>query len=502
MKVVDIDIQEVKNIKKMSASFPLEKGMYAFVGENGCGKSTLMLALSLIVKISSSKMLETYDICANSHIHISINGVIDNWFYDKGKLTTGKFSLKPDRHEKPLVATSNRMDGFYEGSIFYGSRFHDYNKVNSFLEKDNVRSLLVDADTFVKETLGYILHDNKNYYDSLKKISTKKVAVNEGFKGIPYFIEVNGNLISQYRMSSGESMLISLIDFINNLVIKRRNAEGDILFLIDEVELALHPAAIDRLFIFLDNLIRSSNRNLIVYFSTHSSELIHKILPKNIFYIDNIEGCIDIINPCYPNYAIRNLYIPNGYDFLILVEDVLAKNVVSKVIRDEKLGESKLCCVLPAGGWSQVVKLHQDMVKYNTLGVGKKIISIFDGDIKDKVNSISDYAPYPKTFLPVPSFEKYFYKKCILQKDIRFIRHIGDKYFNIRSLNDIIKDFLNDDRTQNSNNTNGKYFYKILISNLEKCGISEDNFMIYLCDEIFNYEDMSKFNDSLRALIQ
>lgn len=49
-------------------------------------------------------------------------------------------------------------------------------------------------------------------------------------------------------MSSGESMLISLIDFINNII--KRHTYDRILLLIDEVELALHPAAIDRLHIF------------------------------------------------------------------------------------------------------------------------------------------------------------------------------------------------------------------------------------------------------------
>lgn len=55
-------------------------------------------------------------------------------------------------------------------------------------------------------------------------------------------------------MSSGESMLISLIDFINNII--KRHTYDRILLLIDEVELALHPAAIDRLHIFLSDLIK------------------------------------------------------------------------------------------------------------------------------------------------------------------------------------------------------------------------------------------------------
>ena len=51
-------------------------------------------------------------------------------------------------------------------------------------------------------------------------------------------------------MSSGESMLISLIDFINNLIERSKYpSSSPLLFLIDEAELALHPAAIDRLFV-------------------------------------------------------------------------------------------------------------------------------------------------------------------------------------------------------------------------------------------------------------
>jgi len=282
----------------------------------------------------------------------------------------------------------------------------------------------------------------------LKKIRTREIAESKGFKGIPYFNIINGNVISQYRMSSGESMLISLVDFINNLVIKNPRKSHDILFLIDKVELALHPAAIDRLVLFLQDLLSEATGNLIIYFSTHSSELIHRILPRNIFYIENNNGIVEITNPCYPNYAVRNLYIPNGFDFLLLVEDELAKCLVEKVIRENNLSKSKLCCVLPSGGWSQMLKLHHDMVTYNTLGVGKHIVSIFDGDAQSEVAKHKEYNTLPKTFLLIPSIEKYLRKKCILDKDQIFIKQINDKYFGICSLKDIINDYNNDSRTK------------------------------------------------------
>lgn len=498
MSDINLIVENIKNIKYVNVNLPLEKGMYAIVGENSCGKSTLMLALSLMVKTSSAHMLKSYDICENSKIVIQTSEAQDNWFYKKGKMTTGKFGKV--RGHNALIA-STHIEGFYEGSIFYGCRFDDYNNIEPFMAKNGFSDYLVDADKFVSEQLGFILHNDIDYYTNLKKIKNRRIAEENGFRRIPYFIKVNNNFISQFRMSSGESMLISLIDFINNLVIKNKKNTKKLLFLIDEVELALHPAAIDRLILFLENLLKNSNSELIIYFSTHSAELIHRLSPKNIYLIENIDGIIEITNPCYPNYAVRNLYVPNGFDFLLLVEDELAKVLVEKVIRENDLSKSKLCCVLPAGGYNQMLKLHFDMVTYNTLGVGKRIISICDGDVKNIVLKIEKYRNLPKTFLPIPSIEKYLRRKLVLDNDREFIKHIGDKYFTNRNLADIIKDYQNDYRTKNNEDSSGKALYKVLCSNLFSIGIKEDDFIKYLCNDIYKLENMDSFVKTLKKFL-
>lgn len=109
------------------------------------------------------------------------------------------------------------------------------------------------------------MHNNKSYYSSLLKVKNRTLAKQYNFRGMPYFRKIGDRYISQYRMSSGESMLISLIDFINNLVV-RNSGTDKLLFLIDEVELALHPSAIDRLAEVLNGLIKESSTELIVYF--------------------------------------------------------------------------------------------------------------------------------------------------------------------------------------------------------------------------------------------
>ena len=484
---INLQIENIKNIKQANLELPSERGLYALVGENGCGKSTIMLALSLMIKKSSNKLLSANDLSDDSMIALTFDSLSDSWKNENGKLEIYNIS-------------NIAIQGFYEGSIFFGTRFNDYSLVDRFMTKANLDQALIEADDFVKETLGYILHNDKSYYSSLLKVKNRALAKRYNFRGMPYFMKIEDRYISQYRMSSGESMLISLIDFINNLVV-RNSGIDKLLFLIDEVELALHPSAIDRLVKVLDDLVKQQSAELIVYFSTHSAELLHHISNKNIFLLENCEGTIMCTNPCYPNYAIRNLYVPNGFDFLLLVEDQLAKALVDKAIRDRKLGLSKLICVLPAGGCDQMLQLHHDMITYNTLGIGKRIISIYDGDVEKKISKKNDYSNLPKCFLPIPSIEKYLKLKLVDTPDLNFIKILGDKYFTQRSLTDILADYKNDSRTKNSSDNNGKKLYKVLCSNLLRVGIDEDRFVLYLCDDIYDYENLDKFIGTLASLL-
>lgn len=502
---LEIVVNNVRNIASANVCFPLSKGLYALVGENGCGKSTLMLIMSLIVKTSSAHLLSKADIDNSSSIDIVTDQGEDHWKYKNGKLTTGKYTyVRANKHGRKNAHTalvvSSHWPGFYEGSIFYGCRFDDFDSIDDFLQKPDYSQYLIPADVFVSETLGYILHNDKGYYPQLYKIKNRRTAEEFGFKGIPYFVKHKSHIVSQFKMSSGECLLISLIDFINNLIIKSDRFDR-FLFLIDEVELALHPGAIDRLISFLEELTQSSSKELVIYFSTHSAELIQRISPRNIYLVENDQGMLTVTNPCYPNYAIRSLYIPNGFDFILLVEDELTKAIVEKVIRANHLSQSKLCCVLPAGGCTQMLKLHHDMVTYNTLGAGKHIISIYDGDVKETISKKADYKMLQKCFLPIPSVEKYLKKKFIDCPDKRFIKLIGDKYFNQRSLQDIINDYKNDKRTRQGKDTDGKNLYKVIISNIERTGISEDDFIKYLSDDIYDYEKPIKFVETLTKLL-
>ena len=103
------------------------------------------------------------------------------------------------------------------------------------------------------------------------------------------------------------------------------------------------------------------------------------------------------------------------------------------------------------------------------------------------------------TYLPIKSVEKYLHKKLITDSDPTFIKLIGDKYFTLRSLPDIIEDYnLN---YPSGSDKNGKKLYKMICSNLNNVGISSERFIQYLCEDICDYEDFSRFISTLTHML-
>ena len=218
-----------------------------------------------------------------------------------------------------------------------------------------------------------------NYYEKLWRTSPGY----GGFDGTVFFYEKHGKRISQFHMSTGENLLISVL---NSLYIKnkeRASLNKPCIIFFDEIELALHPSSLKRLVRFLSEM--SVQYNYSIYFSTHSIELISGIKPDNIFFVERHgDNSIEIMNPCYPAYATRILYDHSGYDNVILVEDDLAKDIITKILRKEYLLNNRLVHVLPCGGYSKVIDLANDAITNNLMGKKCSICMILDADIKEQ----------------------------------------------------------------------------------------------------------------------
>ncbi|MCA3958175.1 AAA family ATPase [Vibrio vulnificus] len=488
MDSVNLKISNIKHIQSADLEIPLEKGVYGIVGTNGCGKSTVLLALAQLISrhhLSSIMQKEDYD--ASSFIEFEYNGQVDKWFCKKDNFW--QCSSHPN---------STKFNGMYEGSLFYGTRFNDSRKIDNLLAKGDIKqSDMVDSDQYIIEKMSFILHGNYDHYKKLKRIRNRRITQSLGLKNAPYFNEVNGNLISQYRMSSGECLLVSLLHFVYNSIVRKSLSKNNkILVLIDEIELALHPIAVSRLLDLLNELTKK-NDNLVVILTTHSPEVIRKLKPSNLLKISNNLGAVSVESHCYPSYLIRDVYSHDGFDFLLLTEDNLAKAIVEKILLQDRLKDSKLVHIVPAGGWENVLTLQKELLMWNVLGLNKQIISILDGDIKGDVSE--DYKDIKKLFLPVKSIEKYLHDVIINRTNPMVRKILNDKYFPIKSFDTLIMEF-NEKFPKTPKQPDKKFYFK-LKKDLENRGITEEMFIVNLVDDLLEHVDFSGLKGQLKSLL-
>ena len=401
MSTLLIRIHNIKNIKDAQIEIPFDNGIYTIVGSNGCGKSTLMLCMAQLLSNQLSR-LAVSDAKTDSFVEFEVDGNESIW----RRSNTPKWQHFGKRH---------KYNGLYEGSLFYGTRFEDSTNIERMIENGRITEHeLADADDYVKDKMSYILHGDLIHYRTLKRIKNKLVAQQLNIRNRPYFINVDDHLISQYKMSSGECLLVSLLHFLYNSIVRRSLPDNQkILVLIDELELALHPMAVLRLIDFLKQLVQGHS-NLIIYLSSHSPEVIRTMRPSDLYKVNNIDGKLSIESNCYPSYLIRDLYSNVSPDFLLLVEDELSQLFVNKILSRYSLRASKLIHCVPVGGWQNVLELHKELYTKKVLGVNTSIVSILDGDIESELNK--EQKKLPHIFLPIPSLEKFLYSVALLSR--------------------------------------------------------------------------------------
>lgn len=492
---INVKLNKVKNIDSFEYQFGFERGIYALVGENAVGKSTVMAAIASTVY---PKVIHRYgqtEITQESSISISCNGKTDDWVADS-------VGQQMNRKSSKVV-----FNGIYEGSIFSGTRFADMKNIDEILQKtpDFIEDL-IPASKELKDALSFILHDEYGHYDSLYKLKTFTIAQKYGLENMPYFLKLpDGQYISKYKMSSGECLLISLLNFIISTALKpkylkhRKKVMSDRLFIfVDEVELALHPSSILRLVSFLEDMIKEEN--LTVLFSTHSSELIRKVTPNNIFYLENHDGQCEVTSPCYPQYAIRSLYDHDGYDSTILVEDILSEIVIRKLIQDFRIKNNLLINVIPVGAWNNTLSFQKRASEQNAFGRDRFVFSIIDGDVASEVNKSEQFKNLKKLFLPIKSVEKYLFMKMIESPDVTFIKRIGNKYFTLDSLESILKSAKKEHKVYSDKT--GKNLLSFLCKYLENVRLNREDFVKSLCEDIFDYEDFNKLKGNIEKFIE
>lgn len=440
-------INKIKSVDDLTIELPVDKGLYAITGQNGAGKSTVATCAS---SVFFNMTMKDYfgETPSDSKIEFEYNGAKKIYHKEHGKWVSKKLGQL-------------ELKGFYEGSLIFGNRFRN-TSYNNLRKLDKISTtLLKPASDFIRENLGLILHNNRNFYEKLYSINPGAIRHIGNFYGDIFYYEIKGKLVSQFHMSTGENLLISILNSLNIRNSDRTTLNIPCILLLDEIELALHPSSLKRLVVFLKTI--ANQFNYAIYFSTHSLELISSIKPENIYFLNrHSDHTLELINPCYPAYATRMLYDHTGYDYIILVEDDLAREIIKRLLKQNALWGNKLIYVLPCGGFTNVIDLGQEVVSSNLVGKISNISIILDSDIKAQAEKyiakkgISNNIPL--NYLPIESLEKYLKSKLFDNVDHRLFRQLNDFVFHQISLNQIIDDYRASNEPIKDNN--GKKLYE------------------------------------------
>ncbi len=463
---IKMTIHNIKSVNDFVFEIPTQKGLYAITGENGSGKSTIM----------SCAATAFYKPILLSYFGYPFEGSKIEFEYEEKTrrvLSAGKRWLDP--------VGSLGITGFYEGSIVFGNRFKDIDF--RFLQKLNKVNpeKLSEASSFIKENLGRILHDDTSYYDCLFILDADTDGLN--LHRPSFYLKISDRYINQLNMSTGENLLLTILYSLENRLNRKNYGPNPMLILLDEIELALHSSALRRLVVFLREI--SDSDNIVILFSTHSIELIRSINPANIYYLQRfIDNSLDVVNPCYPVYATRNLESSNyGHDFIIMVEDDLAKNLVDIILDQNRLRGNKRILTIAVGGWHQVLRFAYDTIRSNLMLKTSKILIILDRDIKDDVPSFMKeqrigFSVEP-SYLPVESLEKYLLKNLVIKVDHSLYKDLDDYIFQGTSLQDIILQYSTQVKNGIINDKekikNGKAFYGIIRHELQQIRKDEND---------------------------
>jgi len=234
---------------------------------------------------------------------------------------------------------------------------------------------------------------NENELTWISRILGKKYTeakfINHDFfdkEGISILFKEEGNQYSEAVAGSGEVAVVSCVQ-------KVLCASTGSLILLDEPEVSLHPGAQRELrALLLDQIM---NNDIQVVISTHSPELIRD-LPSNaikIFHRSGTTGTYDVLNKASPEQAFIRLGSVVENITTIYVEDSLSKALVKKALQhiDPELNKAYCVKVYPGGG----PKIKNDLLVNIAVTDNKNTYVLLDGDqkIHDNILDPDDIEP-------------------------------------------------------------------------------------------------------------
>lgn len=340
MKITSLDIENFRGIKK--AHFDFHDRLNVFIGENGAGKSTVLNCLAIllsrftwrIISQNSSGRFFTEDDISHGE-KTTINTIETTIFDNTYKWTSGKSIMRNIKQSvsdlsdiKVIVATLNeRLDENAQANIplvaFYSTnrsvvtvplkvrKQHKFDQISSLedsllgkREESDFKLFFEwfrnreDAENEAYRRYQSLLQqqgENKDYPDpQLTAVRTAIEALMPGFKSLQVKRKPTLRMVIQkgsdefriQELSDGEKCLLALVaDMARRIAMANPSEENPLnaeaIFLIDEIELHLHPAwqrtIIPRLLEVFPNCQ--------FFISTHSPQLLGEVQDTESIWI-------------------------------------------------------------------------------------------------------------------------------------------------------------------------------------------------------------------------
>ena len=371
---IDISIRDLKTIKELDFSVPTTDGVFLITGLNGCGKTSLLVALHRIkygnaFRDNFVQVRDGVDEYQNSTLTYVINGQVVKYHHKEQRW------VPTPKKNSSILNTAGISSMLFLSTSERRFLLPEKTKIPiGVLRYRNASATIIQA---MNRILGTTKFNNLKYIKLARTKGTKKRSI---IADKLYIVKEGENIYSQFAFSLGERLLLTVLDFIDSI------APNSVL-IIDEIELALHPMAQTKLYDHLSSI--AEEKQLRVFLSTHSSSLIKHV--NKVIYLENKNGYITVISDCRPAYVLKDVSAieERNPDYLIFVEDAMAKILLEGVLMYSKVAQKKhrVCRIVQVGGWPEVMKMTNEFYQIPPFN-NKKVCCFLDEDVKDSIMTI------------------------------------------------------------------------------------------------------------------
>lgn len=319
--IQSIYIKELKNIRELELSFEGKK-VTGILGPNGNGKSTILHALACAFqplndngenyKFSNFFLPNTDALWQGSELKITHS------FRDgiQEHLNMTRIYSKNSSRWTPRYVNRPKRDIYYIG----------IDKCVPMIESEKKQAKINYSTQVVNEDVVNTILEKASFILNMQ-YSTYNIhnSGNKKFIGV----ESNGLRYSALSMSAGEQKIFFILE-------KLFRAEKYSLFLIDELDLLLHDAALKKLIQVICD--RAKNKEIQVIFTTHRETILELSNVINIRHLINKNSKTLCFNDTKPD-AIARLTGVQPKPIEIFVEDDLALQVVQKIASKLKIAK-------------------------------------------------------------------------------------------------------------------------------------------------------------------